>query len=156
MRNLILLFLTSLLFISCSKKVEPIHYGEDGCAFCGMTIVIPSHAAQVVTKKGKNFKFDATECMINYLKKENNEEDMLHLLSANYLQPGEMLNVHTSTFLISEEIPSPMGANLSVFSNELEAVSIQKESGGELFSWSAIKAAIGGAAIFNQHSDGHH
>jgi copper chaperone NosL len=31
-----------------------------------MTIVDKVHAAEIVTKKGKVCKFDATECMINY------------------------------------------------------------------------------------------
>ena len=32
-----------------------------------MTIVDKVHAAEIVTQKGKVYKFDATECMINFM-----------------------------------------------------------------------------------------
>lgn len=34
-----------------------------------MTIVDKQHAAQVVTKKGKAYSFDAIECMVHYSEK---------------------------------------------------------------------------------------
>ena len=46
-------------FFSCSKTPQPINYGTDMCHFCQMTIVTKTHAAQMVTTKGKQYKFDA-------------------------------------------------------------------------------------------------
>lgn len=132
----------SLLLISCSKNIEPINYGDDACAFCTMNIVDKTHAAQVVTDKGRNYKFDSSECMIQYLGRENNESEMLHILSADYLNPGLMIDAREATFIISENIPSPMGAFLSAVKDKEEAVKLQNESGGTLYNWENVKNQI--------------
>ena len=53
-----------LILVGCKVDPNPIEYGADACHFCSMTIVDRQHAAEFVTKKGKAFKFDATECMM--------------------------------------------------------------------------------------------
>lgn len=143
MRQLFLiLFMIVGVLTSCDKAPQSINYGEDECAFCRMSIVDPAHAAQVVTKKGRNYKFDATECMINFLESEISEEKMLHMLSANYKKPNEFVDVRTATFIISENIPSPMGAFLSALENEKDAITVQEEMGGEHYNWEEVKKQI--------------
>ena len=61
------ILLIALLVFSCNSSPQPIDYGNDGCHFCKMTIVDKVHAAEIVTKKGKVYKFDATECMVNFI-----------------------------------------------------------------------------------------
>lgn len=142
MKKILLILPLVLLLFSCSKSVEPIVYGEEACEFCRMTIVDQGHSAQLVTDKGKNYKFDSSECMINYLENEGNEQDMLHLLSADYNDPGNMLDATTAVFIISENIPSPMGEFLSALKDQTEAEKIQQENGGDLFNWEEVKAHI--------------
>lgn len=79
-----------------------------------MTIVDKQHAAELVSAKGKVFKYDAIECMINDLKKKKDLE--IGLLFVNdYASPGTLIDAKIATFLISEQIKSPMGAFLSAF-----------------------------------------
>lgn len=125
---------------SCSIEQEKINYGKEGCHFCKMTIVDNQHAAELVTSKGKAYKFDAIECMINYMHK--NETDASLLFVCNYSNPGTLIPANTATFLISNEIPSPMGAFLSAFSSEQEAQSVQKEKTGSIFTWESIQKQI--------------
>lgn len=126
-----------LLFISCNVSPQAIDYGNDGCHFCKMTIVDKVHAAEVVTKKGKVYKFDASECMINFMK-EFNTNDIELYLSNNYTEPEALIDATKATFLISENIPSPMGAFLSAFKNENDAKKTKSEKGGELYSWEEL------------------
>lgn len=149
----IIFILTAFLFIACNKSVEKINYGEDLCHYCSMTVVDKTHAAQVVTSTGKNFKFDSSECMINYLEDNGNEGDMLHILSADYLNPGKMLDVNNAMFIISENIPSPMGAFLSAVDSKESAESLLQENGGEAFDWSRVKNEISHAT--GQHHSEH-
>lgn len=143
MRQLFLiLFIAAGVLTSCDKSPQPINYGEDECHFCRMGIVDATHAAQVVTDKGRNYKFDATECMIDFLRTEMEEDKMLHVLSANLKEPGTLISVYDATFIISENIPSPMGAFLSALSSKEEAETLQKESGGKLYTWEEIKKEI--------------
>lgn len=131
----------ALLFIlySCNVSPKPIDYGSDGCHFCKMTIVDKTHAAEVVTKKGKVYKFDATECMINFMDEFDTSEIALYL-SNNYTQPEELIDATKSTFLISKNIPSPMGAYLSAFKTKADAEAAQKDKGGDLYTWQTLLA----------------
>ena len=126
-----------LLFTNCNVKPKPIDYGNDGCHFCSMTIVDKVHAAEIVTKKGKVYKFDATECMVNFIADFDASEIELHL-SNNYTEPETLIDATRATFLISENIPSPMGAFLSAFKNKADAKKFQDEKGGELYSWTQL------------------
>jgi len=134
--------LTALIAVLCflvSCKVEPelINYGSDACHFCKMTIVDQQHAAQYVTNKGKQFKFDAIECMVNELA-EKKSDDIAILLVADYGSPGNMTSAISSVYLISPAIKSPMGANLSGFTTENDALVAKGENEGELYNWVAL------------------
>jgi len=130
-----------LLIISCEVAPEPITYGKDQCSFCVMNIVDKTHSAQFVTKKGKQFKFDAIECMVNDLN-EKNEADLAFLLVADYGNPGQMIDANTATFLISPEIKSPMGANLSALSSSEKAKELQQKHSGEIYTWDSLKQQL--------------
>ena len=133
-----ILILTLLLpFFGCNVSPQPINYGSDGCHFCSMTIVDKVHAAEIVTKKGKIYKFDATECMINFTDDFDTSEIELYL-SNNYTEPEVLIDATTATFLISKNIPSPMGAFLSAFKNQTDAEKFKTEKGGDLYSWSQL------------------
>lgn len=128
-----------LLFLSCNVSPKPINYGSDGCHFCKMTIVDKVHAAEIVTKKGKVYKFDATECMINFMEDFETSEIELYL-SNNYTEPETLIDATQATFLISKNIPSPMGAFLSAFNNIADAEKFKNEKGGKLYNWEALLA----------------
>ena len=140
--NIIICIIISFMFISCKVEPKEIAYGKDHCHFCDMTVVDKTHAAEYTTKKGKSFTFDAIECLINEIAKKNNEDKLAFILVANYTNPGQLIKVSDATFLVSEKIKSPMGANLSAFKSKEEALAIQKENGGELFTWATIKNKI--------------
>ena len=126
-----------LLFIRCNVSPKAIAYGEDSCHFCRMTIVDKVHAAEIVTQKGKVYKFDATECMVHFMGNFDTSEIALYL-SNNFMEPEVLIDATKATFLISENIPSPMGAFLSAFKNKTEAKKVQNEKKGTLYSWSSL------------------
>ena len=108
-----------VIVASCNNGPQPISYSEDACHFCRMTIVDKQHAAQIVTEKGRNYKYDAIECMVNDL---NNWDRPApdQILVSDYSEPGKMINASDTYYLISKNIPSPMGAYLSAFKNEAD------------------------------------
>jgi copper chaperone NosL len=131
-------FVVSLLVLtSCNIGPKAIVYGNDGCHFCKMTIVDKIHAAEIVTKKGKVYTFDATECMVNFQKEFNTSKIKLYL-SNNYNEPEALIDATKATFLISKNIPSPMGAYLSAFKTKNEALAVQSEKGGTIYSWKEL------------------
>ncbi len=137
MKNALFL-LTWLLLSGCKPTPKPIEYGADVCEFCKMTVVDRQHGAEVVTKKGRVYKFDAIECMVNYIDQQGAESFALFLTN-DYMQPGALTDATTATYLISRGVPSPMGAFLSGFSNEADAQAVQTAKGGELFTWAQLR-----------------
>lgn len=125
------------LSISCKPGPKPIEYGSDTCYFCRMTIVDRQHGAEIVTDKGKVYKFDAIECMVNS-RVEIGEENIALYLCNHYSKPGELIDASAATFLVSEALPSPMGANLTAFRNAGEAEEILREDGGAIFNWTSL------------------
>lgn len=137
--KLLVFALLCSILASCEVKPEPINYGADQCSFCVMNIVDRAHSAQYVTKKGKQFKFDAVECLVHALE-DKVENDLAFILVADYGNPGEMIAVTKASFLISEGIKSPMGANLSALSSEAKAYALKNEHTGTIYSWESLKA----------------
>lgn len=127
-----------LVLSSCNSEPKPIEYGSEGCHFCSMTIVDKQHAAQFMTKKGRSYSFDASECMLNYLRDVEPETVAMYRVN-NYTDPGVFVDATTATYLISENIPSPMGAFLTAFANEDEANRAQLSNSGTLYTWTELE-----------------
>lgn len=136
-KTLLALLITALLLGSCSPKSEKIAYGTDGCHFCTMTIVDKIHGAEIVTEKGKVFKFDAVECMINHLKGIDTMEVSLFLVN-HYESPEALIDATAATYLISENLPSPMGAFLTAFEGQAEGKRVKAKEGGDLYTWNEL------------------
>lgn len=132
---LLLLLLTTS---ACSIKPEPIQFGHDECSYCKMTIVDKAHAAQLVTKKGKQFKYDAIECLVWNINEVPALAQKSILLVADYLDPGTMLPAEHAGYIISQRIKSPMGANLSAVANDTKADSLILLYGGDNYDWKQL------------------
>ncbi len=139
MKNQILIiFIIAISFCSCTVEPKPIAYGDDHCQFCDMTVVDKTHASQYTTKKGRSYSFDAIECLIRKLNQDNSSDKMAFMRVADYANPGSLINADAATYLISEKIKSPMGANLSAFSTSETAKKAQSMHGGKIFTWNQI------------------
>ncbi len=138
MKSILGLILISLSLASCTVEESPILYGKDACHYCMMNIVDKQHAAEIVTKKGKAFKYDAIECMMRDIM-EREENNIALFLMTDYSSPGKLVDATKAIYLISENLPSPMGANLTGFESKTKAEETQKDKNGTLYSWDELK-----------------
>ncbi len=138
MKNLIPILIVCGLFTACTPAAEPISFGEDMCAHCKMTIVDEPFAAEVVTQKGKVFKFDAIECMMQFLQIKQSDK-MALMLVRDYENPKEWQDAIKCNYLISKDLPSPMGAGLSAWLSKENAAAMQAQKGGELYDWATLQ-----------------
>ncbi len=139
MKKILLLLNMLWLISSCTPTPEPIEYGSDMCDFCKMSIVDAQHGAELVSSKGKVFKFDAIECLIGYSKEKKDTQFAFELVN-DYSTPKELIDAKQSTFLISKNLSSPMGANLTAFGNKENAEEMLRAKGGKLFTWPELKS----------------
>lgn len=135
-----LFMIISIAIISCSIEPKPINYGVDACDNCRMTIVDKVHAAELVSKKGKVLKYDAIECMIRHFNKGDIDVNDYELFLINELEtPEKLIDATKSYYLISPNMPSPMGGNLTGFAEKENAEKYKKIRGGKIYNWTEIK-----------------
>jgi copper chaperone NosL len=139
MKTFIFLVIIAGFLTSCNVSPQQIEYGTDACHYCNMTIVDRQHASQVVTTKGKAYKYDAIECMVHSLKDELKDTEIALYLTVDFNQPGQLMDATMASYLVSDQISSPMGENLSAFENEKSAQKAQEKFTGQLFSWEEIQ-----------------
>lgn len=139
MTRFFLLSIITVLLVSCEISPQKIEYGSDACNYCDMTIVDKQHAAQLVTTKGKAYKYDAIECMVHSLQEDMTDTPIALYLAADFNQPGQLMDATMATYLVSEQIQSPMGANLSAFENAEKAEKTKEEFTGTTYSWEEIQ-----------------
>jgi copper chaperone NosL len=112
----------SLLLLACNPKPEKIAYGKDVCAECKMTIMDPKFGGEIVTKKGRVYKFDDTHCIAAFLKNRRLElGNIAYTLFTNYQQKDDLINVQSAEFVVSSILKSPMGGNAAAFPSKAEA-----------------------------------
>ena len=125
-----------VLLTSCSNQPEPISYGEDECEFCKMMVMDKRYGAELVTDKGKIYKFDSIECLVDYIdNKKLSKENYSSVWVGNYANPGNLIDASRAIYLKNDELRSPMGLNVLAVENQGQFDSIYKECSGKQLSW---------------------
>ena len=127
-----------LLFLaSCSAQPEPLKSGVDVCQLCKMGIADTKFGSEVITKKGKVFKFDDIGCMIRFLKTGVVEQkDIGQTVVINYERQNDFLDTDKAFFLMSDAVRSPMNYNVGAFSSAEAAK--KYFPGGQTISWNEL------------------
>jgi len=138
--SLTTLGLLMILMISCTApSPTPIKYGEDECEYCRMTIVDHQFGTELVTTKGKVFKFDSIECLAAFHGRGDIEPEQVHSnWVTNYLVPEELMPIQDATFVQTEEARSPMGMGLFGFPSESTAREFAGNNAGAVMDWESI------------------
>jgi copper chaperone NosL len=128
-----------LVMISCSAEPESLHYGKDACHHCKMTLMDNKFGAEIVTTKGKVFKFDDTNCLLNFISDSQLEsKDIAHCLITDFASPGVLIDAKSAHYVKSEQIKSPMGSNIAAFQNKINLESHNESWKGEELNWSDL------------------
>ncbi len=131
-----LLTVQSFTLVCCSSGPKPLEVGKDSCELCKMTIMDKHFGAELITKKGKIYKFDSAECLIGYIKLHPVDKSPVRsLLVIDHFAPGVLINAETAFYLHSKNLPSPMGAYLAAVNNKETIDVYVSQFGGEAWTW---------------------
>ena len=129
-------FLFIYVFITCSSGPDPISYGKDECEYCRMLITDKRYGSEIVTDKGKVFKFDEAGCMIEYAMVKNLIGDVNQkFLVTDFANPETFIDATSAFFVQNENFRSPMGSNVMAFDSEVSRQKFVAESSGQLLDW---------------------
>ena len=124
---------------SCNTKPEPFVIGKDVCDDCKMTIMDAKFGGEIITKKGKIYKFDDAHCAAHFLKTSSvKTADIANTVFIDYENKGTFLDVKSLYFVVSPNLKSPMNSNAAAFTNKAIADKIAAQNSGEVKSWDAL------------------
>lgn len=134
----VLVLLLAFSVMSCGDfKVEPIKLNADNCDFCKMSIADGKYAAEVITQKGRVYKFDDIGCMANYCKENANTKIGAYYVG-DFSQDNNLIPAETAFFLSGGMIKSPMHGGIIAFSNEKDAQEFGTKLNAKPINWGAI------------------
>lgn len=132
----------AILFVSlnsCSVKPQPFAYGKDICDDCSMTIMDPKFGGEILTKKGKLYKFDDAHCLISFLKKGSvKKSDIAQTVFIDFQNDRNFLDVKSSWFVVSDQLKSPMNGNAASFSSKTIAEQKAHDINGVVKNWDQL------------------
>jgi copper chaperone NosL len=126
----------AFMLSSCSAKPEPLKAGIDVCQTCKMTIMDTRFGSEVVSTKGKLFKFDDVICLKQFLHTNAlAQKDISEIVVVNFTKPKEFLPIGKTWFVRSSTLKSPMLGNAAAFATEEEAKQFNSTLSGNIISW---------------------
>jgi copper chaperone NosL len=137
-KKLTMAFVSLLFFglMSCVSGPQPIKLGQDACSFCKMSIANNHFGAEMITKKGKVYKFDDMHCIAGFIKSnEVASSDISEIWLVNYAEPHNFILAQKAFLLRSAELHSPMGANIANFDDENKLKDAMKNIKGKELTW---------------------
>ena len=131
--------LLALVLLACEVKPEPLRFGTDACYSCKMTLMDNRFGSEIVNNKGKVYKFDDLNCMLNfYHGGQEAEQDMAHIMVIDFSAPGELIDARHAWYVKSENLRTPMASGVAAFSSEEALRGYKEEWKGILMSWGEV------------------
>lgn len=128
-----------ITLLSCSAEPEPLQYGQDACHHCKMTLMDKKFGGELVTQKGKIYKFDDVNCMLSfYNAAEMQPSDFAHKLVVDFTQPATLINAADAFYLKSSAIKSPMASQIAAFQTKDSLEDVKKELKGIYLVWGEV------------------
>jgi len=124
---------------SCTNGPEAILTGKDNCQFCKMTVSDSRFGAEVITKKGKVYKFDDAHCILSWLKENNADASQVRTcFFTDFSNHHSLIKAGQVMFLKSDALKSPMGGNIAAFSNINDLNAVMKQYNGTVLHWNEL------------------
>lgn len=121
-----------------------------------MMITDHQYGAEMLLTTGKAYTFDSIECMSAFQNAGSLDAQKIHSLwVTDFAAPGNLLNTADAIFLHSDNLRSPMGMNLSAYSNQATVAQQQFRFGGDIVEWPQLTQLVQ-AAWNNNRQAGHH
>ncbi len=125
---------------ACVSGPEPIRTGVDACDFCKMTIADKKFSSELLTKKGKLYKFDDVHCLTSFSKSGKlGQGDIDKLWFTDFTSPNNFISFQEAVLLKDETLHSPMGGNVAAFTNKEKLNNFNKDRSGQVVTWEQIQ-----------------
>ena len=140
-QGFLLTILFSLVLIcACNVSPQPIKIGLDGCTYCKMIISDNRFGGEIVTQKGKMYKFDDIHCLQSYKKSPALKNEIIKMIYfVNFVGSHELIESSKAHLYKSDEFHSPMSGNIVAFEDvpSLNKIALQFKGNG--VNWAELE-----------------
>jgi copper chaperone NosL len=131
--------LTAAQSCGTGSSSMPIEGGVDACAHCKMTISDLRFGSELVTKKGRTYKFDDLKCLLSYMADGTaNKTEIEAFYLPDFGDEGQLLPAKNMHILHSEDLRSPMGGNCAAFKTLDDLARAQQKFPGTIVKWEEL------------------
>jgi copper chaperone NosL len=111
-----------------------------------MTLADDKFGAELVTAKGKIFKFDDIKCMINFIQSgEAQGNQYAFELVVDYGHKADefdLIPAADAFYVRSSDLNSPMGGGIAAFKDQPEQQAFKNKTSGTTLSWSEVSKSF--------------
>jgi copper chaperone NosL len=126
--------LTALM--SCSTGPSPIRYGQDNCDYCKMGISDRRFGFEILTQKGKAYKFDDMHCLLGFMQSGRvAKTEIAEFYFADFSGNGQWTRAAACYLLQSPVLHSPMNGNVAAFASPDSMSKYKAELQGQSVLW---------------------
>ena len=145
MKAFIIVFCSMVIIVAgCSTEPQALEYGKDQCHSCKMILMDHRFGAEAITKKGKIYKFDDINCLMQFYKGGTVAPDgFAHLLVIDFLKPDKLIKAEEAIYLQSPEIKSPMASQTIAVGSSEDVKGVTSQWNVRSFMWDDIKNKFG-------------
>jgi len=131
--------LLAFMITSCSRGPEPIVVGTDHCNFCKMKVSDNRFGAEIVTRKGKIFKFDDIHCMLSFMQSGNfDRASVQDVFLTDFSGRHELMKSLDAILLKSDSLRAPMGGNIAAFRSNDSLQYVEAQYKGSVLHWNDL------------------
>lgn len=127
-----------VLLLGCTSGPEAIRFGKEGCDHCKMTIMDKKYGGEIVTSKGKIYRFDDIRCLSDFYKSGSVDKATCTVYFLDYDGNGNLLKSDAALLLRSDEMHSPMGGNIAAFHDDAALNAAQGKLHGTTVKWEEL------------------
>jgi copper chaperone NosL len=129
--------LALLSFSSCNSQPQPIKVGNDACHFCKMIISDKRFGAEILTAKGKVYKFDDIICVIDFTKAQKKPMEATYYIT-DFEAPYTLIKTSENFLLKSDALKTPMNGQMAAYSSKQALQKAIVTYKGQEIYWDAL------------------
>ena len=108
-----------------------------------MNVMDRQFGAAIITTKGRQYTFDAVECMVHFVTSgAGAENDVATYFVADHAHSGVLIDATKASYLHTEDLRSPMGGNCAAFATTADRDAAAITHNGELLDWEGVKRLL--------------
>lgn len=130
-----------MILPGCKHGPQAISFGKDSCSECKMSIVDKRFGAEFVTGKGKIFKFDDVNCMVEFIEREPHASDSTaQSFVVVFNGDGTLVEKDQLVFVNHNKLRTPMRSHVAAFRDKESAQATLDDlgEGGRVLTWEDV------------------